>query len=123
MSQQLPEWSDSRTAALFLRPCTPKHLNEELGASLTRKSGNRFGTGHARSGGWWYHRHDLERVRAIMDALGCSANKAVWLLLGIRTLGSRKLLEHLELTLDDSINRVAMGLNRADYNSNKRRFQ
>jgi hypothetical protein len=92
----LNEWSDARTAAAFLKPCMPKHLNEELGGYLTRKSGNRFGTAHARSGGWWYHRHDLERVRAIMDALGgAKPLKAAQLLHAMRTLNNRGALPYL----------------------------
>ncbi len=72
----LLEWTDARTAAIFLKPCTPKHLNEELGIYLRRESANRPGTRTARSGGWRYHRADLERVRAIMDSLGCAALRA-----------------------------------------------
>lgn len=89
----LPEWSDARSAALFLKPCTPKHLNEELGIYLRRETGNRPGTRTARSGGWRYHREDLERVRAIMDALGCSALRAAQHFHAIRTLDARELLE------------------------------
>jgi hypothetical protein len=73
----------------------PKHLNEELGPLLNRKSGNRFGTHHARSGGWFYHRHDLERVRAIMDSLGCRALKAVWLFHAMKVLSTRNLVPFL----------------------------
>lgn len=106
---KLAEWSDSRTAAIFLGKCTPKHLNEELGLSLTRRANTRFGT-TARGGGWLYHRHDLQRARAIMDSLGCSASKAVWLLSGIRELGKRAMLAELVLTLDEAVKReVANG--------------
>lgn len=99
---KLEEWNDARTAALFLKPCTPKYLTEEIGVSLERRSSNRHSASSARGGGYLYHRHDLERVRAIMDALGCSASKAVWLLLGIRRLGERAMLPHLSQTLEDS---------------------
>jgi len=99
---KLSTWSDSRTAALYLGKCTPKHLNEELGVNLERRANTVHGT-TARGGGWLYHRHDLERARAIMEALGCSASKAVWLLVGIRQLGKRELLPHLVATLEDAI--------------------
>lgn len=98
---ELDEWSDARTAAIFLRPCTPKHLNEELGPMLTRESGNRPGTRTARSGGWYYARHDLERVRAIMDALGCRALKAAWLFHSIKQLGARGMIAYLGAVLND----------------------
>lgn len=91
----LPEWSDARTAAIFLKPCTPKHLNEEIGPFLTRESGNTFNQTHARGGGWQYHRHDLERVRAIMDALGCKALKAAWLFAAMKVLTARQMLPYL----------------------------
>lgn len=93
--QMLTEWSDARTAAIFLKPCTPKHLNEELGIYLRRESANRPGTRTARSGGWRYHRDDLERVRAIMDALGCAALRAAQHFGAIKTLRDRELLELL----------------------------
>lgn len=96
----LPEWVDARTAAIFLKPCTPKHLNEELGPMLTRESGNRPGTRTARSGGWYYHRHDLERVRAIMEALGCKPLKAAWLFHSIRELGERGMIAYLGAELE-----------------------
>lgn len=99
----LPEWSDARAAAIYLKPCTPKHLNEEIGHNLERRSGNKPGTLTARGGGWLYHRHDLQRVRAIMDALGCKARQAVWLLWGIRQLGEREILPHLLVTLEQAI--------------------
>lgn len=89
----LPEWTDARTAAIFLKPCTPKHLNEELGPLLRRETANRPGTRTARSGGWRYHRDDLERVRAIMEALGCTPLRAAQHLHAIRTLEDRELLE------------------------------
>lgn len=97
---ELAEWSDARTAALFLKPCTPKHLNEELGPMLERESGNRPGTRTARSGGWYYARHDLERVRAIMDALGCRAQKATWLFHSIKQLGARGMIPYLSAVID-----------------------
>jgi hypothetical protein len=90
---ELTEWSDARTAAIFLKPCTPKHINEELGVYLRRESANRPGTRTARSGGWRYHREDLERVRAIMDALGCSPLRAAQHFHAIKTLAARDLLE------------------------------
>lgn len=93
MLERLPEWSDARTAALFLKPCTPEVLNRHLGPMLRRESANRPGSRTARSGGWRYHRDDLERVRAIMDATGCAALKAAQHLHAIRTLRDRKLLE------------------------------
>ena len=96
----LPEWVDARTAAIFLMPCTPKHLNEEIGPMLTRETGNRPGTRTARSGGWYYHRHDLERVRAIMDALGCRALKAAWLFHSIKELGERGMIQYLGAELE-----------------------
>lgn len=109
----LNEWNDARAAAIFLKPCTPRTLNEELGPYLRRETGNRPGTRTARSGGWRYHRDDLERVRAIMDALGCSALRAAQHLHAIRTLEDRALLEHmLSKELTATINR--------DY---KRKFQ
>ncbi len=123
----LPEWSDARSAAIFLKPCTAKHLNEELGHNLTRQSNNRPGTLTARGGGWLYHRHDLERVRAIMDALGCKPARAVWMLFGIRTLGARKMLPYLELTLDeerDEARRIfGLTANNAARVAPRRRFQ
>lgn len=102
---QLLEWSDARTAALWLKPCTPKHLNEELGPFLRRETANKPGTRTARSGGWRYHRADLERVRAIMDALGCAALRAAQHFHAIKTLRDRELLElvlgaELEQTLE-----------------------
>lgn len=100
----LIEWNDARTAALFLNT-TPKNLNEELGHNLERKTANRPGTLTARGGGWLYHRHDLERVRAIMDALGCPTRKAIELLHGIRRLGERRMLEELLITLQTTIER------------------
>jgi hypothetical protein len=110
----LTEWSDARTAAIFLKPCTPKHLNEELGIYLRRESANRPGTRTARSGGWRYHRDDLERVRAIMDALGCAPLRAAQHFHAIKVLRDRELLElllagELEQTLERE--------------RNKRRFQ
>lgn len=101
----LTEWSDARTAAIFLKPCTPKHLNEELGIYLRRESANRPGTRTARSGGWKYHRADLERVRAIMDALGCAPLRAAQHFHAVKTLRDRELLElvlagELEQTLE-----------------------
>lgn len=101
----LTEWSDARTAAIFLKPCTPKHLNEELGVYLNRESANRPGSRTARSGGWRYHRADLERVRAIMDALGCAPLRAAQHFHAIKTLRDRELLElvlsaELDLTLE-----------------------
>jgi hypothetical protein len=112
--ERLAEWSDARSAAIFLKPCTPKHLNEELGQYLTRKSGNVFNQTHARSGGWQYHKHDLERVRAIMDALGCRALKAAWLFHAIKELGRRGALPHLTEELKTTVNREA---------AKRRRFQ
>lgn len=91
----LTEWNDARTAAIFLKPCTPKHLNEELGPMLKRESANRPGTRTARGGGWRYHRDDLERVRAIMEAVGCPPLRAAQLLHHMRTLKDRELLEWL----------------------------
>jgi hypothetical protein len=88
-------WVDARTAALYLRPCMPKHLNEEIGPMLTRESANRPGTVTARSGGWRYHRHDLERVRAIMDAVGCKPLKAAWLFHALKQLRKRELVDWL----------------------------
>lgn len=93
--ERLLEWSDARTAALFLKPCTPRYLNEELGPMLRRESANRPGTRYATSGGWRYHRDDLERVRAIMDALGCGAYAATRHLHAMRTCEDRKLMEWL----------------------------
>ena len=110
----LTEWSDARSAAIFLKPCTPKHLNEELGQYLTRESGNTFNTTHARSGGWWYHRHDLERVRAIMDALGCRALKAAWLFHAMKQLHKRQMLDFLSEELATNVKREA---------AERRRFQ
>lgn len=89
---RLPEWSDARTAALFLKPCTPKHLNEEVGIFLLRESANRPGARTARGGGWLYHREPLERVRAIMDALGVKPLRAAQHFHAIRTLNERELL-------------------------------
>lgn len=95
MEIHLTDWNDARTAALWLKPCTPKHLNEELGSYLRRESGNKPGTRTARSGGWLYHRADLERVRTIMDALGCAPLRAAQHLHAIKTLRDRALLELL----------------------------
>ena len=81
----LPEWSDARSAALFLKPCTPKHLNEELGVFLTRESGNRPGTR--------------------MDALGCSPLRAAQHFHAIRELNARELLVAMLGDLQDSIDR------------------
>lgn len=91
----LLEWSDARTAALFLKPCTPKNLNEELGQYITRENGNRPGARSARYGGWWYHKHDLERVRAIMDALGCTPLRAAQLFGQMKVLREREMLPYL----------------------------
>lgn len=96
----LPEWLDARSAALFLKPCMPKYLNEDLGEMLTRKTANRPGTRSARSGGWLYHRHDLERVRAIMDALGAKPAKAVQLFHAMKTLNARQMIPYLTAELD-----------------------
>ena len=114
MTQHLEEWNDARTAALFLKPCTPKHLNEELGVYLTRESGNTFNQTHARGGGWLYHRHDLERVRAIMDALGCRAQKACWLFGAMKVLSGRQMTAYLTEELRTTIKRDA---------ATRRRFQ
>jgi hypothetical protein len=103
----LPEWCDARAAAIFLRPCTPKHLNEELGPMLYRKTGNKPGTRTAGSGGWLYHRHDLERVRAVMDALGCKPLKAAWLFRSIKVLGERRMLPYLAQELELTLNQTA----------------
>lgn len=110
---QLPagDWHDARTAALFLST-TPKHLNEELGPMLTRETGNRPGTRTARSGGWHYHRHDLERVRCIMDALGSKPLKAVQFFHMMKVVEERKLIPYL---LEE--------LERNTENEQKRRFQ
>lgn len=99
----LLEWTDARTAALFLKPCTPKHLNEELGPMLNRKSGNGPGARTARSGGWLYHRHDLERVRAIMDALGAKPLRAAQLFHAMKELNTRQMLPHLLAELESNI--------------------
>ncbi len=110
----LLEWSDARTAALFLRPCMPKHLNEELGPMLNRKSANRPGTLSARSGGWLYHRHDLERVRAIMDSLGAKPLKAVQLFHSMKELDERQMMPYLLETLEETLQQEA---------SQRRKFQ
>lgn len=91
----LTEWSDARTAALYLKPCTPKHLNELLGGFITRRSGNRPGALTARSGGWQYHRDDLERVRAIMDAFGVTPLDAARTFARIRGLDDKGALEFI----------------------------
>lgn len=101
----LAEWSDARSAAIFLKPCTPKHLNEELGPMLRRKSANRPGSRTARSGGWLYCRHDLERVRAIMDAIGCTALKAAWFFHTMKHLTARQLVPYLLEELEETIER------------------
>lgn len=62
---------------------------------LRRESANKPGTRTARSGGWLYHRDDLERVRAIMDALGCAPLRGAQILHAIRTLKARELVEWL----------------------------
>lgn len=122
--QRLAEWSDARTAALFLKPCTPKHLNEELGSYLRRESANTFNQTHARGGGWKYHREDLERVRAIMDALGCSALRAAQHLRAMRTCEDRKLMEWLlERELRDSLKRDAAQIDIDEKLKRKRRRQ
>ena len=122
--QRLAEWSDARTAALFLKPCTPKHLNEELGPMLRRESANRPGTRTARSGGWRYHRDSLERVRAIMDALGCSALAAARHLHAMRTCDDRQLTEWLlERELKETLKRDAAQIDIDDKLKRKRRFQ
>ncbi len=99
----LLEWSDARTAALFLKPCTPKHLNEELGTMLRRKTANRPGTITARSGGWLYLRHDLERVRAIMDSLGAKPLLAARLFHAMKELNERQMMPYLLETLDSTL--------------------
>lgn len=89
MARKLAEWSDARTAAIFLR-CNVRTLNEEIGKYVERQSGNRFGTpDNARSGGWLYAREDLERVRAIIDAVGCTPVRAAQHLRAIRELGEQ----------------------------------
>lgn len=125
-SDLLTEWNDARTAALFLKPCTPKHLNEELGPMLKRESANRPGTRTARGGGWRYHRDDLERVRAIMEALGCAPLRAAQFLHAMRVIRDRELLEwllarELETQIDKS---TESQLDIADQlNRKRRRFQ
>lgn len=122
--QRLAEWSDARTAALFLKPCTPRHLNEELGPMLRRESANRPGTRHATSGGWRYHRDSLERVRAIMDALGCAALVAARHFHAVRTLEDRKLLEWiLEGELHATLKRDAAQMDIDEKLKRKRRRQ
>lgn len=103
----LLEWVDARSAALFLKPCMPKHLNEELGPMLLRKTANRPGTLTARSGGWLYHRHDLERVRAIMDSLGAKPLKAVQLFHAMKELSTREMLPYLLEELESNIQQSA----------------
>jgi hypothetical protein len=95
MKERLTEWVDARTAAIFLKPCTPEVLNRHLGPMLRRESANRPGARTARSGGWLYHRDDLERVRAIMEVMGCSPLKATQHFHMIRRCQDRKLLEWL----------------------------
>lgn len=112
----LLEWNDARTAALFLKPCTPKHLNEELGPMLERKSANRPGTLTARSGGWLYHRHDLERVRAIMDSLGAKPLRAVQLFHAMKELNTREMLPYLTAELNSTLQQL-------DAESPRRKFQ
>lgn len=122
--ERLAEWSDARTAALFLKPCTPRYLNEELGPMLRRESANRPGTRYATSGGWRYHRDDLERVRAIMEALGCGAYQATRHLHAIRTCQDRKLLEWiLEAELHAALKRDAAQIDIDDKLKRKRRRQ
>lgn len=101
----LPEWSDARSAAIYLKPCTPKHLNEQLGgAYIERKSGNRPGALTARSGGWFYRRDDLERVRAIMDAFGITPLEAARTFHRIKGLSDRGALEFiLGRALDEAL--------------------
>lgn len=89
------EWHDARAAAGYLRPCMPKHLNEELGPFLTRESANRPGAVTARSGGWLYHRHDLERVRAIMDQLGYKPLAAARLFHALKRLAELDAIPYL----------------------------
>lgn len=107
--RELLEWSDARTAAIYLKPCTARFLNEEIGSNLTRKANNRPGTVTARGGGWLYHRHDLERVRAIMESLGCRAHRAASLLQQLKELSRRQmlayLLEDVSLTSQDDATR------------------
>lgn len=120
----LAEWSDARTAALFLKPCTPKHLNEDVGQYLQRESGNTFNRTHARGGGWRYHRGDLERVRAIMDALGCSPLKAAQHLRAMRTCEDRELTEWLlERELRATLKRDAAQIDIDEKLKRKRRYQ
>ena len=108
----LLEWNDARTAALFLKPCTPKHLNEELGPMLNRKSANRPGALTARSGGWLYHRHDLERVRAIMEAIGAKPLKAAQFFTAMKVCKQREIIPYLTEELESNIQQET-----------KRRFQ
>jgi hypothetical protein len=112
----LTEWSDARTAAIFLKPCTPKHLNEELGIYLRRESANRPGTRTARSGGWRYLREDLVRVRAIMDSLGCSPLRAAQHFHAIKVLRDRAPLV-LERILEQELEQTL------EREKNRRRFQ
>jgi len=88
----LTEWNATRHAAQFLR-CMPEYLNDKIGHYFVRRNANREGARTARSGGWLYHRHSLERVRAIMDALGVEARRGAELYHAIRTLRDRELLE------------------------------
>jgi len=98
----LLEWSDARSAAIYLKPCTPKHLNEEIGTILKRESANRPGTRTARSGGWRYHRSDLVRVREIMDRIGCSPLRAAQHLWAVRRLRAAGVLDWVgSESLDD----------------------
>jgi hypothetical protein len=90
----LPDWATTHEAWIYLKPCTRKSFAEVVGPLLERKSGNRPGAQyHARSGGWLYARADLERVRAIMDALGVTASDAAKTFHRIKGLADKGAIE------------------------------
>lgn len=99
------EWLDARDAARELGPCTPKHLTEEIGPLITRQSRSLTGARTARGVGYAYARHDIERLRAIMLALGCQPLRAAQILHGIRALGEKGMLAEISAELNSTIAR------------------
>jgi hypothetical protein len=91
-------WLDGQDAARFLG-VTQDHLTRELRVHLTHKSMSLRGRG-ARGVGYAYLIPDLERVRAIERALGCTMLRAVQLLSGVRRLGKLGMLAHIEQQTD-----------------------
>lgn len=90
-------WLDANDAARALG-ITVKSLTATVGPLLLRESRSLQGRG-ARCVGYAYSREDIERVKAVMAALGWSAHEAAKVAWGIRTLGDKGMLRNLETQL------------------------